>query len=94
MKFTIAVLLGCLLLAASEAHAVTYVLGTSTLLEGPSAGSDSVVLAVMPSTGIWTATTNATWLHLSPANQNGTGSTNVIFGFDSNPGGTRSGTIF
>ena len=41
----------------------------------------------------WTATTNATWLHLSPANQSGTGSTNVVFSYDANPGATRSGTL-
>jgi sugar lactone lactonase YvrE len=34
-----------------------------------------------------------TWLHLSPANQNGTGSTNVVFSFDANPGATRTGAI-
>src|SRR5439155_53370 len=34
-----------------------------------------------------------TWLHLSAANQSGTGSTNVIFSYDSNPGATRSGTF-
>ena len=37
--------------------------------------------------------TNATWLHLSPANQSGTGSTNVIFSYDANPGATRSDTL-
>jgi hypothetical protein len=47
----------------------------------------------MPATGTWTATTNATWLHLSSANQSGTGSTNVVFSYDANPGATRSGTL-
>ena len=70
-----------------------YSLGTTALLEGPSAGSDSVVLAVTPEFGTWTATANATWLHLSPANQSGTGSTNVVFSFDANPGATRTGTL-
>jgi hypothetical protein len=62
-------------------------------LEGPGAGSDSVVLAVTPPTGTWTASTNATWLHLSPANQSGAGSMNVIFSFDANPGATRFGSL-
>ena len=46
-----------------------------------------------PPTGTWTATANATWLHLSLANQSGTGSTNVVFTYDANPGATRSGTL-
>src|SRR5450631_952371 len=72
-------------------HAVwAQTLGTTNLVEGPTAGSDSVVLAA---NGVWTATTNATWLHLSAANQSGTGSTNVIFTFDANTGATRTGTL-
>ena len=57
--------------------------GHNELLEGPTAGSDSVVLAASNS---WTATANDSWLHLSAANQSGTGSANVIFTFDANPG--------
>ncbi|MEI6078908.1 MAG: BACON domain-containing carbohydrate-binding protein, partial [Verrucomicrobiota bacterium] len=63
-------------------------LGTTNLLEGSLAGSDSVMLVAG---GSWTATANATWLHLSAANQSGTSSTNVIFTFDANPGATRTG---
>ena len=70
-----------------------YALGTYALVEGPSAGFDSVVLAVQPPISPWTNQANASWLHLSQANQNGTGSTNVIFSFDANPGGTRTGTL-
>lgn len=76
-----------------QAQTTNYVLGTTALLVGPSVGSNSVVLAITPATAIWTATTNAAWLHLSPANQSGTGSTNLVFSFDPNLGGTRSGTI-
>jgi sugar lactone lactonase YvrE len=68
----------------------TFSLGATNLLEGPAAGSDSVVLAVSPNFGTWTAASNATWLHL---NQSGTGSMNVIFTFDANPGATRSNTL-
>jgi sugar lactone lactonase YvrE len=75
------------------AQATTYALGTTALLEGPAAGSDSVVLAVTPGTGVWTATANATWLHLSPTNQSGAGSTIVVFSYDANPGATRTGTL-
>jgi streptogramin lyase len=67
--------------------------GASTLLEGPLAGSDSVTIGGIANPFAWTANANATWLHLSPANQSGTGSTNVIFSYDANPGPTRSGTL-
>ena len=70
-----------------------YSLGTTNLLEGNLAGSDSVVLSVTPTGAIWTATTNASWLHLSAGDQNGAGSTNVVFTFDANPGATRTGTL-
>ena len=65
-------------------------LGTTNLLEGPGAGSDGVVLAASNS---WTATANDSWLHLSAANQSGTGNINVIFTFDANSGATRTGTL-
>lgn len=71
----------------------TFSLGTSALVEGPGSGSDSVTVAVTPNFGIWTASTNAFWLHLSPSNQSGTGSTNIIFSFDANPGMTRAATL-
>jgi DNA-binding beta-propeller fold protein YncE len=70
-----------------------YAVGTTSLLEGPAAGNDSVTLAVSPETVTWTATANAAWLHLNAANQGGTGSTNVIFTFDANAGATRTGTL-
>jgi sugar lactone lactonase YvrE len=71
----------------------SFTLATPTRLEGPAAGSDSVVLAVIPNIVTWTASTNTPWLHLSQANQSGTGSANVVFSFDANPGATRSGTL-
>jgi sugar lactone lactonase YvrE len=77
----------------STAQTTNFVLGTSALLVGPSAGSNSVVLGVTPTNATWTATTNATWLHLSLDNQSGEGSTNVIFSYDANPGDTRSGAL-
>lgn len=70
-----------------------YSLGAAALVEGPSAGTDSIVLTVAPETGAWTATANAPWLHLSPATQSGIGSVNVVFTYDANPGATRSGTL-
>ena len=65
-------------------------LATTNLWEGPTAGSDSVVLAA---NSIWTATANDSWLHLSAANQSGTGNAMVIFTFDANYGATRTGTL-
>jgi sugar lactone lactonase YvrE len=67
-----------------------YAVGTSSLLEGPAAGIDTVTLAASPESSTWTATANAGWLHL---NQSGTGSTNVVFTFDANAGATRAGTL-
>ena len=83
----------CLAKPFSSLRVVQSLVSVQPRLEGPGAGSDSVVLAVVPHSGVWTATTNATWLHLSPANQSGTGSTNVVFSYDANPGATRSGTL-
>ncbi|HEY4417247.1 MAG TPA: LamG-like jellyroll fold domain-containing protein, partial [Verrucomicrobiae bacterium] len=69
-------------------------LGTTNLVEGPTASIDSVVLALVPNVAAsWTATANVSWLHLAPAYQSGTGSTNVIFSFDANSGATRVGTL-
>jgi hypothetical protein len=76
-----------------QGQSTNYILGTTNLCEGPAAGGDSVVLATSPPTASWTATTTDSWLHLSPANQGGTGSTNVIFSFDANSGATRLGTL-
>jgi DNA-binding beta-propeller fold protein YncE len=87
----VAVMLACLIPHATFAQTATFVLGTTAVLEAATAGSDSIVLAVVPSTASWTATANAPWLHLS--NQSGTGSANVIFSFDANSAATRSGTL-
>jgi DNA-binding beta-propeller fold protein YncE len=81
------------LILAPSAWGQTYSLGTSNCVEGPARGTDSVVLAVSLLTAPWTAMTNVSWLHLSAANQSGTGSTNVVFSFDANLGATRTGTL-
>jgi sugar lactone lactonase YvrE len=77
---------------AAEAQ-TTYALGVSSIVEGPAAGSDSVVLALNPATGVWTATANDSWLHVTAGSAGGTGSANVIFSFDVNTGATRTGTF-
>ena len=79
-----------LMLLAPGVGAQTYSLGTTNLVEGPAAGSDSVVLGA---TNSWTATANDSWLHLSAGYQSGTVSTNVIFTFDTNSAATRTGTL-
>ncbi len=63
------------------------------LLEGPAAGTDSVVFAVTSPSTTWTATANVAWLHLGARFQSGVGSTNVVFSYDANSGVTRTGTL-
>jgi hypothetical protein len=82
-----------LALSAAQAQTTNSALGTTILVVGPAAGTNSVGLGITPATGAWTATTNAAWVHLNAANQSGTGSTNVIFSYDANSGATRSGTL-
>ena len=71
----------------------TNFLNTNTLTETPEAGTDSVYLTSTPQVLTWTATADAPWLHLAPAYQSGTGSTNVVFSFDANTGPARSNTL-
>jgi sugar lactone lactonase YvrE len=87
------VALAWLALSAAQAQTTNFTLGATIVVEGPTAGSNSIVLAVTPQTGGWTATANASWLRLSAESQSGSGSTNVVFEFDANPGATRSGTL-
>jgi len=77
--------------AAPVGGTVTSHLATSTMVAGPNAGADSVILAVNPAGAAWAATNNASWLHLNMTN--GAGSTNVVFSFDANAGATRIGTL-
>src|SRR5580693_5252719 len=85
--------LACVAWSATALRATVYGLGATTLLIGPAAGNGSVALAVAPARAAWTATANATWLHLNAGNRSGTGSTNVVFRYDANTGTTRSGTL-
>lgn len=68
-------------------------LGLSNRVVGPGAGTDSVVVTIFPNTSSWEATPNAVWLHVSPGFEVGAGNTNVVYTFDANNGGTRTGTI-
>ncbi len=62
-------------------------LGTTSLVEGPSAGGDSDIVATSLA---WTATANVAWLHTS---SQGSGNGVAPFSFDANPGVTRTGTL-
>jgi hypothetical protein len=81
------------LINAPPTVAGAFALGASSLLIGPAAGSNSIVLAAPSPVSSWTAAANAPWLHLSAANQSGDGSTNVVFSYDANVGSTRVGTL-
>ena len=82
-----------LIAGSARAQATNYILGTTNMLVGPSAGSNSAVLGVSPTFGSWTASANTSWLALDTNDQTGTGSTNVIFTYEANSGPTRSGTL-
>jgi hypothetical protein len=71
----------------------TFTLGTTKLVEGPAAGTDSVVLAVNPTGSDWLAVANDSWLHISAGSSNGTTNAVAVFTFDANTGATRSGTL-
>ena len=62
-------------------------LGSTALVEGPAAGSDS---DLVQSAAPWTATANASWLHTTAS---GSASGLAIFTFDVNTGPTRTGTL-
>jgi len=60
-------------------------LGYTNLVEAPAAGANSVELVTASA---WSPSANRPWLHLGSGYQAGSGSTNVIFTFDANPGDT------
>jgi FtsP/CotA-like multicopper oxidase with cupredoxin domain/streptogramin lyase len=76
-----------------QQQGATFTLGTGTLLQGPAAGSNTVVLAADPAVATWTASSLAAWLHVSPGYSSGIGSTNFVFTYDTNPGTTRTGQL-
>ena len=80
-------------MASLSIQAASYQLGTSALLEGRAAGTDSVLVAVSPASATWTATANVPWLHLPAGNQSGAGSADVVFVYLANTGPARAGTL-
>jgi hypothetical protein len=75
-------------------HAATRpasVRAVSEIFAGAEAGISSIVLAA---TGVWTATSNAGFLHVVPESANGRDSALVVFRIDEfNGAGTRAGTL-
>ena len=67
------------------AQNASYTLSAPSVVIGATPGSASVQLAVSPPTATWTASSNAAWLQLSPANSSGTGSALVQFSYGANP---------
>ena len=66
-------------------------LGTNSLLVGSAGGASSVVLAY---DGAWTATSNSSFLHISPGSASGSGSQVVVFTYDPfTIMGSRTGTL-
>ena len=63
------------------------VLGTASLLEGPGAGTDTDIVVT---TGAWSASSNAGWLHTSSS---GVGNGMATLTFDANAGASRTGTL-
>ena len=67
--------------------ALSFVLGTASLVEGPSGGTSSDIVA---GSGNWTAKANASWLHTT---SRGAGNGLATFTVDPDTGPTRSGTL-
>jgi streptogramin lyase len=68
-----------------------YALGTSSLIVGSVAGSAAVMLSTL---GPWTATSNASWLHVSAGNATGVGNALIQFTYDPNTGSnSQAGTL-
>ena len=66
-------------------------LGTNALLVGSAGGTSSVVLSY---DAAWTATSNASFLHISSGSASGTSSAVVVFTYDAFTGtGSRTGTL-
>ncbi len=79
------------LLPAQEA---SFTLSTTAVVVGATAGSGSVELVSSSPTAAWIAYSSATWLHVSPASFNGTGSALIEFTYDANPNSAlQTGTL-
>jgi sugar lactone lactonase YvrE len=69
----------------------SYSLASSSVIDPPAAGGDSMLILASGTPAAWSAATQTTWLHISTAS--GTGTSSLMFTIDANSGATRSGTI-
>ena len=77
--------------AVTVAADVTYALATNSVLVGSAAGGGTVELITA---GPWTASSGASWLHLSSASTGGTGGMSIQFAYDANTGAeAQTGTL-
>ena len=77
--------------ATFSTPAVTFKIGTDTLIRDASGDNGTIVLAVTPPSAAWTAQSNDFWITL--ATESGNGSTLLSFYVDANFGATRTGTL-
>jgi C1A family cysteine protease/sugar lactone lactonase YvrE len=77
--------------ASATSVTQSFAVEAPTLLVGSAAGASSFVLSHR---GAWTATANASFLHISAGSASGTGNAVVVFTYDAFTGtGTRTGTL-
>jgi len=86
-KISVSLFAVSVLLIPSALQASAFTLGSTSTIEGPAGGTDSIIVA---GSGAWTATANDSWLHTSAI---GSGNGLALFSFDANSGAARTGTL-
>ena len=72
----------------------SFSLASQAIYVGSAPGLASAELTAPSASAIWTASSNASWLHLAPASTNGTGSALLQFSYDTNPNASaQSGSL-
>jgi len=88
--------LGLLLLLPSwlAAQGSGFVLGANSVLVGGASGNGTVQLAAPSPNATWTASSNASWLAVSPGSTSGTGSAVIQYVYAANPNSApQTGTL-
>jgi alpha-tubulin suppressor-like RCC1 family protein len=75
----------------AETAASPFKFAASSVVEGASAGNDSILLTASSPSASWSASSNAAWLTLT--NTSGTGNGRIDFSYTANTGATREGVI-
>ena len=89
-NFTVTASVGALSVTFTLTNAF-YALAGSSILVGNTAGTGSVLLVAG---GPWTATSNASWLQISPGSASGAGSALIQFTYSANPNSSmQTGTL-